>query len=86
MSTVIEMSSRLTGKRLLEVYAAFCTLDLEYYEQREARVIPDKALVTARRAAADELVKWTHEYGASVGVTFDWPHQAVTHAKEVRGA
>jgi hypothetical protein len=82
MSNVIEITSRVAARRLLEADKAFKDLDLKYYQERRTAVVPAKALVEARKAAAGVLVEWTQEYGQAVGIVFAWPKHAVEHAQK----
>jgi hypothetical protein len=47
MSNVIEITSRVAARRLLEADKAFKDLDLKYYQERRTAVVPAKALVFA---------------------------------------
>lgn len=59
----------------------FQDCDDAYMRERRSSVIPGAAIVQERKTAVQALLDWKAIYEEQVGLTFDWPRQAVAHAR-----
>jgi hypothetical protein len=59
----------------------FQECDALYFEERREGVIPGVKIVAERKAAAKALLDWKKIYEQRTGLSFDWPREAVVHAR-----
>lgn len=76
------MSVKSTAFMLETAFLWFKECDAAYFTEREEQVVPGAKIVAEREQAISALLTWKKMYEAQVGVTFDWPRQAVAHAQE----
>lgn len=73
--------SATVASMLQETYKRFNELDLQYWQDREAKFFVDPE-TTRRRAECAEVLKfWTQQYADATGQDFVWPREALDHAK-----
>lgn len=62
-------------------YRWFQDCDEAYMRERRSAVIPGASIVAERKTAANTLLEWKAIYEQQVGIVFDWPREAVEHAR-----
>lgn len=64
-----------------EAYRRWNELELEFYRQQRANFIVDAKVTSRRKRAAKVLMQYANTYSSLLGETFDWPRDAVEHAR-----
>jgi len=75
------MSSEMAAFMMDAEYRWFQDCDDAYMRERRSAVIPGASIVAERKTAADTLLDWKKKYEEETGLQFDWPRQAVEHAR-----
>lgn len=76
------MTSQAAAFLLDTYWQWFQICDESYHADRAKHVVPTAKIVTARQDALADLREYQTMYEQAVGQTFDWPIQAVQHARD----
>lgn len=75
------MSAQSYAVMLDEAYARLRELDAEFHKQDRQRLMIDPELTKRRKEAGKVFSSHAANYAAVVGQNFDWPIDAVNHAR-----
>jgi hypothetical protein len=75
------MDIKLMAALLDNAYREWNELEVEFYRQQKANFIVDAQVTSRRKKAAKALVKYANQYSSLLGEPFDWPREAVEHAR-----
>lgn len=64
-----------------EAYRRWNELETEFYRQQRENFIVDVQVTKRRKKAAKVLMQAAHTYSSLAGEPFDWPREAVEHAR-----
>lgn len=64
-----------------EAYRRYMELETEFYRQQRDRFIVDVEVTKRRKKAAKVLMQYANSYASLAGEVFDWPREAVAHAR-----
>lgn len=64
-----------------EAYRRYMELETEFYRQQRENYIVDVQVTKRRKKAAKVLMQYANSYASLVGEVFDWPRDAVAHAR-----
>jgi len=65
-----------------EAYNRYMELEAEFYRQQRANYIVDVEVTRRRKKAAKTLLAYATTYSSLSGEVFDWPRDAVVHARK----
>lgn len=64
-----------------EAYTRWNELETEFYRQRREYFLVDREVTKRRKKAAKVLMQHANTYSSLAGEVFDWPREAVEHAR-----
>ena len=64
-----------------EAYNRYMELEAEFFRQQRANYLVDVEVTKRRKKAAKTLIAYATTYSSLVGEPFDWPRDAVVHAR-----
>lgn len=64
-----------------EAYRRYMELETEFFRQQRANFIVDAKVTSRRKRASKVLMQYANTYSSLLGETFDWPRDAVEHAR-----
>lgn len=62
-------------------YERYMELETEFHRQQRANFIVDARVTSRRKKAAKVLMQYANQYSSLSGEAFDWPREAVAHAR-----
>jgi hypothetical protein len=72
----------LAAAQLDAAYTRFMELEAEFYRQQREHYIVAAEVTSARKRAGKALMKAANIYSSLSGEVFDWPRDAVFHARD----
>ena len=64
-----------------EAYTRYMELEEEFWRQQKANFLVDREVTKRRKKAAKVLMQYATSYSSLAGEPFDWPRDAVMHAR-----